>query len=151
MPARKAPSIRSKASRLPPLSTTAMFTARPRERALASAFSISSLAPSVVIVGRSATRNQDVRPVMLTSSLGHELTRHRPGRRDATQQSGRHDVRPVLGKLGDDRGIEVQQFGDHIRRTMRQPIRQRDLLESVRAEDLHVDELRVARVLDVMA
>jgi hypothetical protein len=128
-----------------------MFTARPRERAFASAFSISSLAPSVVIVGGSAMRNQDVRPVMLASSLGHELTRHRPGRRDATQQSGRHDVRPVLGKLGDDRGIEVQQFGDHIRWTMRQPIRQRDLLEPVRPEDLHVDELRVARVLDVMA
>jgi len=52
---------------------------------------------------------------MLTFSLGHELTRHGPGRRDATQQSGRHDVRPVFGKLGDDRGIEVQQFGNHIR------------------------------------
>ena len=70
---------------------------------------------------------------------------------DTTQRSGRYDVRPVPGKLRDDRGIEVQRFGDHIWRTMRQPIGQRDLLEPVRPEDLHVNEIRVTRVLDVMA
>src|SRR5208282_2146171 len=69
----------------------------------------------------------------------------------ATHQSARDDVRPVLGKLRDDRGIEVQRFGDHIRWTMRQPIGQRDLLEPVRPEDLHEYQVRVARVLDVMA
>jgi hypothetical protein len=65
--------------------------------------------------------------------------------------SGRHDLGPVLGKLRNNRGIQVQRFGDHLRWTMRQPIGQRDLLEPLGPEDLHEDQVRVASVLDVMA
>src|SRR4029077_15900932 len=58
--------------------------------------------------------------------------------------SGRHNYGPVLGKPGNDRRIEVQRFGNHIDRTVRQPIRQLHLRKPIRPEYFHVNELRVA-------
>src|SRR5580693_5368113 len=65
--------------------------------------------------------------------------------------SGGHDYGPVLGKPGNDRRIEVQRFGNHVDRTVRQPIRQLHLRKPIGPEYFHVNELRVAGVLEIVA
>ena len=56
-------------------------------------------------------KNCSFRPASREPHVGHPI-------------SGRDNVGPVLGKLSDYGWIKIQRLGDHIDRTVRQPIEQ---------------------------
>src|SRR5580658_6391623 len=70
--------------------------------------------------------------------------------RDGPALLSRDDGRVVVWNLRDQARIHIQRLGDHVSWTVRQPTRQIHLLKPIRLEDLHVHEIRVPNILNIV-